>query len=374
MDNLSTSWAEIDLGALKRNLAAIRKLLQPDTMLMAVVKANAYGHGMLQVAQTCLENGADYLAVANLQEALELRRASILAPILVLGIVPLEQAELLINNDIETAVADLASARIYSQAASPVHPARLHIKLDTGMGRIGFSADEQSLKEIKKIQQMPNVSLSGILSHFATADIEDKEFSRWQSHQFNDFIRRLEAMNIHIPIKHMANSAAVMDIPENQYNMVRCGIIMYGLYPSAQVKKENLPLEAVMRLKTRINFLKILPPGRSVSYCRTYITPRDTLVATVPIGYADGYSRLLSNRAWAVVRGQRVPLIGNVCMDQCMFDVTGVEGVKTGDEMVLFGRPEDGITADDLAETMGTINYEVVCTIGERIPRIYITE
>ncbi|HNX92378.1 MAG TPA: alanine racemase [Syntrophomonas sp.] len=372
MDNRSTSWAEIDLGALKRNFAAIRNLLQPDTMLMAVVKANAYGHGMLEVAQICLENGADYLAVANVQEALELRQAGIMVPILVLGIVPPEQAESLINNDIETAVADLESARLYSRAANQAHPARLHIKLDTGMGRIGFQTDTKSADEIKEIKQLPNIFVQGIFSHFAAADFEDKEYSRQQARQFNDFIQRLETMNIHIPVKHLANSAAIMDIPETQYNMARSGIIMYGLYPSAQVKKENLPLEAVMRLKTRISFLKILPPNRSVSYCRTYITPQDTLVATVPIGYADGYSRLLSNKAWAVVRGQKVPLIGNVCMDQCMFDVTGVEGVKTGDEVVLFGRPEDGITADDLAQIMGTINYEIVCTVGRRIPRIYI--
>jgi len=372
MDNRSTSWAEIDLGALKRNFAAIRNLLQPDTMLMAVVKANAYGHGMLEIAKICLENGADYLAVANVQEALELRQTGIMVPILVLGMVPPEQAESLINNDIETAVADLESALIYSQAASPAHPARLHIKLDTGMGRIGFQTDEKSVGEIKEIHQLPNISVQGIFSHFATADFEDKGYSHQQAQQFNDFIQRLEAMNIHIPVKHLANSAAIMDIPETQYNMVRSGIIMYGLYPSAQVKKEKLPLEPVMRLKTRISFLKILPPNRSVSYCRTFITPKDTLVATVPIGYADGYSRLLSNKAWAVVRGQKVPLIGNVCMDQCMFDVTGVEGVKTGDEVVLFGRPEDGITADDLAQIMGTINYEIVCTVGRRIPRIYI--
>jgi alanine racemase len=372
MDNRNTSWAEIDLGALKRNITAIRNLLQPDTMLMAVVKANAYGHGALQVAQICLENGADYLAVANAIEALELRQAGIEAPILVLGIVPPQQAEWLINNNIDTAVADLKSARIYSQAASPAHPARLHIKLDTGMGRIGFQTDEKSAAEIQEIYQLPNISVQGIFSHFATADFEDKEYSRQQDRQFNDFIHRLEAMNIHIPIKHLANSAAIMDMPETRYNMARSGIIMYGLYPSAQVKKENLPLEPVMRLKTRICFLKTLPPNRSVSYCRTYITPKDTLVATVPIGYADGYSRLLSNKAWAVVRGQKVPLLGNVCMDQCMFDVTGVEGVTTGDEVVLLGRPEDGVTADDLAQIVGTINYEVVCNVGRRIPRIYV--
>ncbi len=346
--------------------------MQPDTMLMAVVKANAYGHGVLQVAQICLENGADYLAVANVREALELRQAGITAPVLVLGIVPPEQAELLINNNIDITVADLDNARIYSQAASPAHPARLHIKLDTGMGRIGFQTDEKSAGEIKEIHQLPNILMQGIFSHFATADFEDKGYSLQQDQKFNDFIQRLEAMNIHIPIKHLANSAAIMDMPETRYNMVRSGIIMYGLYPSAQVKKENLPIEPVMRLKTRISFIKTLPPNRSVSYCRTYITPMDTLVATVPIGYADGYSRLLSNKAWAVVRGQKVPLIGNVCMDQCMFNVTGVDGVKTGDEVILFGRPEDGITADDLAQIMGTINYEVVCTVGRRIPRIYM--
>lgn len=372
MDNRSTSWAEIDLGALKRNVAAIRNLLQPETILMAVVKANAYGHGVLQVAQTCLENGADYLAVANVQEALELRQAKINAPIMVLGIVPEEQAELMISHEVEAAVADLESARIYSRKADADHPARLHVKLDTGMGRIGFQTDEKSAGEIKAIQQLPNISLQGIFSHFAAADAEDKDYSRRQAQQFNDFIRRLEAINVHIPVKHLANSAAIMDMPQTQYNMVRSGIIMYGLYPSDQVNRTKLPLEPVMRLKTRISFLKTLPLGRSVSYCRTFIAPRDTVIATVPIGYADGYSRVLSNRAWAVVRGQKVPLIGNVCMDQCMFDVTGVEGVEKGDEVVLFGRPEDGITADDLARLTGTINYEIVCTVGHRIPRVYM--
>jgi alanine racemase len=372
MDNRCTSWAEIDLGALKRNIAGIRNLLQPETMMMAVVKANAYGHGMLRVAQTCLENGANYLAVANLAEALVLRNENIIAPILILGIVPEEQAELMVNQHIDASVVNLESAQVYSRAASPAHPARLHIKLDTGMGRIGFQADDEAVATIKAIQRLPNISLEGIFSHFATADALDKAFSRQQIHDFNDFMKRLEALDIHIPIKHMANSAAVMDMPESQFNMVRSGIIMYGLYPSEQVQKENLLLEPVMRLKTRISFLKSLPAGRSVSYCRSYFTHQDTLVATVPIGYADGYSRRLSNQAWATIRGQKVPLIGNVCMDQCMFDVTGVEGVKTGDEMTLFGKPEDGITVDDLAQLIGTINYEVVCSIGPRIPRIYI--
>lgn len=372
MDNQSTSWAEIDLGALRRNLTAIKKSIKPDTMLMAVVKANAYGHGVQQVARTCLANGANYLAVANMQEALELREFGISAPILILGIVSREQAELLASNDIAATVADWESAETYARAAGSGHPVKIHIKLDTGMGRIGFKPDEASAQKIASIAQLPGVFLQGIFSHFAAADFEDKSFSHQQTGQFVDFVQRLESTGIRIPVKHMANSAAIIDMPATQYDMVRSGIIMYGLYPSAQVKRDNLPLEAVMRLKTRINFLKILPPGRSVSYCRTFITPRDTLVATVPIGYADGYSRLLSNRAWAVVRGRKVPLIGNVCMDQCMFDVTGVEGIQTGDEMVLFGRIEDGITADDLAQITGTINYEIVCTVGGRIPRIYV--
>jgi len=372
MDNRSTSWAEIDLGALSRNIAAIRALLQPDARLMAVVKANAYGHGVLPVARVCLENGADYLAVANVQEAMEIRQANIHAPIMVLGMVPEEQAALMSRHDIEAAVADLESAQGYSRQASAVHPLRLHVKLDTGMGRIGFQTDEKTVGEIKTIQQLPNVTLQGIFSHFAAADAADKEYSRRQTSDFEAFIECLQANNIHIPVKHLANSAAIMDLPETQYNMVRSGIIMYGLYPSDQVKREKLPLEPVMRLKTRIGFLKTLSSGRSVSYCRTFVAPQDTLVATVPIGYADGYSRLLSNRAWAVVRGQKVPLIGNVCMDQCMFDVTGVEGVEKGDEMILFGRPEDGVTADDLAHITGTINYEIVCTLGQRIPRVYV--
>ncbi len=373
MDNSYSSWAEIDLRAIQNNVAAIKSLLDPHTMLMSVVKANAYGHGMIQVARSCIDAGAAYLGVATLEEALALRAEHIKVPILVFGYVPLQRAELLVSHQIEAAVYNIEAAQAFSQAASPSNPAQVHIKLDTGMGRIGFQAEPASLPMIAAIKQLPNLELRGIFTHFAVADEMDKSFTRQQRQLFTDFIDQLEQSGTYIPIKHMANSAAIMDLPETHCNMVRAGIVTYGLYPSQQVNQEVLPLTPAMRLKTRISHLKSLPAGRSVSYGRRYFTTQESLVATVPIGYADGYSRLFSNRAWATIRGQKVPAIGTVCMDQCMFDVSDVQGVQSGDEVILFGRPEDSITADDLAELIGTINYEIVCGIGNRIPRVYIT-
>ncbi len=373
MDNSQASWAEIDLKAIQSNITAITRLLSPGTILMSVVKADAYGHGMIRVAQACIEAGAGYLGVATLEEALALRAEHIQVPILVFGYIPIDQAEVVVRNQIDATIYNIEAAQSYSRAASAANPARLHIKLDTGMSRIGFQADEISLQIVKSIAQLPNIKLQGIFTHFAVADELDKSFTKQQSEIFLNFIDRLEKAGINIPIKHMANSAAIMDIPETHLNMVRAGIITYGLYPSDQVQKENLPLEPVMRLKTRISHLKTLPAGRSISYGRRFVTEQETLVATVPIGYADGYSRLLSNQAWATVRGQKIYLLGTVCMDQCMFDVSGVDGVEVGDEVILFGRPEDGITVDDLAKLIGTINYEIVCSIGKRIPRIYLT-
>lgn len=372
MDNSRASWAEIDLGAIRTNIKAIKQLLKPETMLMTIVKADAYGHGMIRVAQACIEAGASCLGVATLEEALTLRSANISIPILVLGHISADCAETAVRNHIDVTVFNLESAKFYSRAANPANPANLHIKLDTGMARIGLQSDEAAAAIIQEINKLPNINIKGIFTHFAEADKANKEFTRQQIKSFNSFVDRLEKVGIHIPVKHMANSAAIMDLPETQGNMVRAGIIIYGLYPSNQVHKENLPLLPAMRLKTRISHLKRLPPDRSVSYGRTYFTRQDTVVATVPVGYADGYSRFFSNRAWAGLHGHRIPLIGTVCMDQCMFDVTGIEGVKPGDEVILFGRPQDGITADDLADLIGTINYEIVCSIAARIPRIYV--
>ena len=372
MDNHRSTWAEIDLRAIRSNLHQVQNLLDPATKMMAVVKANAYGHGLVPVAKSCVEAGASYLGVATLDEALELRDHGIKTPILILGQIPYQCAALAIEREIELTVPDRKTAVAVAKAAQEVgKPARVHIKLDTGMGRIGFTADDSSVHDIVHIAGLAGLNIKGIFSHLATADSTDKSYARQQMDAFERYTDRLKKAGVFIPIRHLANSAAIMDLPEAQFDMVRSGIITYGLYPSDEVHKERLSLVPAMRLISRISFLKSLPAGSSVSYGRTFISSQEMQVATVPIGYADGYSRLLSNRAYAVVNHTRVPLIGRVCMDQCMFDVSEVPDVQEGDEIILFGRPGDGVTADHLAAWMDTINYEIVCMPGSRIPRFY---
>jgi len=373
MDNTPISWAEIDLRAIRNNLAGIKRLLAPKTRLMAAVKANAYGHGIIEVARVCLQEGVSYLAVASPREALALREAGINAQILVLGYMPDDYAELMVENRIEVAVFHLDTVHALSKAAYELDgEARLHIKIDTGMGRIGFPPDNATIDLIGQISRFPGILVQGIFSHLATADHADKTYARQQIEIFKGFIFKLEQSGVSIPLKHLANSAAIMEMPEAQFNMVRAGISVYGLYPSSQVDKNKLELIPAMRLKSRVSQIKDIPAGQSVSYGRTYVSQQPIRVATVSIGYGDGYSRLLSNRAWAIIHGKKAPLIGTVCMDQCMFDVTAIEEVQIGDEVILFGRPEDGITADDLAEIIGTINYEIVCAPSERVTRIFI--
>jgi len=339
---------------------------------MAVVKANAYSHGMLEVTRVCLQEGIEYLGVASLDEALLIREAGISIPILVLGYVPDEYAETMVKENITATVFSMGLARELSKAAVKLsRKACLHIKIDTGMGRLGFPPGDNSLDIVSEISTLPGINLEGIFTHFAVADIKDKTFTYEQMELFADFIANLEKRGIFIPLKHCSNSAAIMDVPESHFNMVRAGIVIYGLYPSGEVNKGKLNITPAMTLKSRISFIKNLDKGATISYGRTYCCNKKTRVATVPIGYADGYSRLLSNRARAVIKGHKVPLIGVVCMDQCMFDVSELEGVGVGDEVILFGRPEDGVTADDIARTIGTINYEIICSIGSRVPRIY---
>jgi len=373
MDNTRRTWAEIDLTAIRHNVRNIKQLLAPQTSLMAVVKADAYGHGMVRVARTCLESGADSLAVATIDEAIRLREDGIDAPMMILGHMTEDDAAVAVAYNIDACVFTYAIALALSGAAVKKGKiAQIHIKVDTGMGRIGFSPEPASIETIKQIHRLPGIHIKGIFTHFATADVIDKSFAFEQRQIFDRFVDQLEQEGIIIPIKHISNSAGIMELSSAQYNMVRAGIITYGLYPSDEVNKEVLPLDPAMRLMSRITFLKTIPKGHSVSYGRTYITEKDTVVATVPIGYADGYSRLFSNRAWASIRGQKVPLIGRVCMDQCMFDVTKLEHVEEGDRVILFGRPSDLVTADDLANLIGTINYEIICSLSSRVPRIYI--
>jgi alanine racemase len=371
MDNTARTWAEIDLTAIRHNLTRVRTLIGPDPILMAVVKANAYGHGMIEVTRAALESGVGFLGVATLPEALALRKAGITTPVLVLGYVPLQYAQTVIENDISVTIFDTESALAYSRAAGN-RKAKLHVKLDTGMGRIGFLPDEESIAAIESINRLTGIELEGIFTHFAVADKKDKTYTFRQLQLFEQTTTELKNRGVNPPIRHAANSAAIMEVPEANFDMVRSGIITYGLYPSDEVEHKNIDLIPAMRLKSRVTMVKTLKKGEAVSYGCTYISPHDMKVATVAAGYADGYNRSLSNRAWAAVRGQLVPLIGTVCMDQCMFDVSGVDGVKTDDEIILFGRPEDGITVDDLAGMVKTINYELVCLITERVPRVYI--
>jgi alanine racemase len=339
---------------------------------MAVVKANAYGHGVLETAAVCVARGVDFLGVATLDEAIPLVEAGIKLPLLVLGYVPGEFAEQVIEHNIRTVVYEKDYARELSRAAQQMgKDALIHFKIDTGMGRLGFPANASGIAEVLEISAWPGLRAEGLMTHFAESDCPDRAYTLQQIRRFQDFNRELENRQLKIAIKHCANSAAIVSYPEAHFDMVRAGIMLYGLYPSPSMKALDLDIIPAMTLKSRVSFVKTLSCGESVSYGRTFLCSEDTEVATVPIGYADGYNRLLSNRAYAMVKGIKTPLIGTVCMDQCMFALPGGANVKVGDEVILFGKPEDGITADDLAEMIGTINYEIVTTITSRVPRTY---
>ena len=367
------TWAEIDLGAVAHNIRELQGVLHGPARLMPVIKANAYGHGHVEVARVCLEQGIEDLGVAILEEALQLKESGInKARILILGYTQEEAVAQAISQNVRLTVYNYRGAEVISRAACQSgQTAYIHLKIDTGMGRLGFTPDDKSLAVIEDIFRLPGIEVEGAFTHFANADAVDQSYTEWQLKRFTNFIGQLERKGFHIPLKHTANSAALLNMPASHLNLVRAGIAVYGLSPTDEPVSSSIHLIPAMRLLSRVVMLKELPSGQAISYGCTYVTSRDTRVATVPIGYADGYTRLLSNQAWAVINGCRVPLIGRVCMDQCMFDVTGVPDVKEGDEVILFGRPEDGVTADDLAGILGTINYEIVCMIGARVPRIY---
>ena len=367
------TWAEVDLDAIAHNIKEIRKITNPNAKIMAVVKADAYGHGFLEVAKTLLENGADRLAVAVLQEGKQLRSRGVTVPILILGASGEEAVEDLINFDITPSVFAYEFAKALSYEAERKEKiTKIHIKIDTGMSRIGFLAgenNEEIVDEIIKISKLPYIEIEGIFSHFATSDEYDKSYTLFQYGRFMDVCNRLEEKGLNSPIKHICNSAGIMMYPEMHLDMVRPGVILYGMYPSDEVDKSRLDLIPAMTLKSTITHIKEVEPGRGVSYGKEYITDKKTKIATVPIGYADGYLRKLAKHGKMIVDGVKVPIIGRICMDQCMIDVTNVHNIDKGDEVIIFGR--EGVTADDLAEWLETINYEVSCVIGKRIPRIY---
>lgn len=367
------AWAEVDLDAIAHNIKEIRKITNPNAQIMAVVKADAYGHGFMEVARTLLENGADRLAVAVLQEGKQLRSRGVDVPILVLGAVSEESVDDLINFNITPNVFDYEFAKALSYAAERKEKVtKVHIKIDTGMTRLGFVAGEDNtaiIDEIIKISQLPYIEVEGIFSHFATSDETDSEYTLLQYRRFMDVVDGLEERGLEIPIKHVCNSAGIMMYPKMHMDMVRPGIILYGMYPSDEVDKSKLNLIPAMTLKAGITYVKEVAAGRGVSYGKEYITDSVTKIATVPIGYADGYLRRLAKVGKMLVKDTEVPIIGRICMDQCMIDVTNVHNINKGDEAIIFGKAL--VTIDDLAKWLETINYEVSCLIGKRIPRIY---
>jgi len=366
-------WAEVNLNSLEHNMKEIKKHAK-DKKIYAVVKADAYGHGALDVAPVFLASGATALAVAVITEAMELRRSGVKAPILILGYTPLTFGRQIAEYDIEQTVYDLDYARELSRIAQKENKkVKIHIALDTGMGRIGLLPDETGLNSVREMRKLPNIILEGIFSHFSTADEGDKSYSEYQLKVFNDFVSKLEAEGIKFNVKHLSNSAAIMDLPQAHFDGVRPGIIMYGYYPSDEVLKDKLDLKPALTLKTNIVHVKTLPKGMYISYGRKFITDRESVIATLPIGYADGYTRALSNKGKVIINGKLAPVVGRVCMDQLMVDVTDAGEVKVGDEAILLG--EQGNTkfnADDLAKILDTINYEIICMIGRRVPRVYI--
>ena len=365
------TYAEIDLNAIEHNIKELKKKINDGVSVLAIVKADAYGHGAVGVAAD-IQDSVDYFGIAELGEALELREAGVKKPILILSYTSPYQYETLIENDITQTVFNYQDALAISSAAHKLNKTALvHIALDTGMSRIGFSCDEESVETVKKISRLPNVNVEGLFSHFACADSKDRSATNAQLKLFRDFSKRLEDGGVHIPIKHICNSAGLLTGCE-QFDMVRLGIIMYGLYPEKWVDDGSVDIKPAMRIVSHIIHIKDVPAGTGVSYGHTYFTKEKTRIATVCIGYADGYQRALSNKGRVLINGDFAPIIGRVCMDQLMVDVTGLKNAKVGDKVTLLGKDgENTITPEEIAELTGTVNYEVVCQFQKRVAIIH---
>ncbi len=370
------TWVEISLDALKHNINEFRRILPQEMKLMAVVKANAYGHGAKEIAAEALQCGADYLSVAFLDEALELRQAGITAPILVLGYTPPQYVERAYELDITIGVFSqelleelIRADRTYIR---PGRPLKVHVKIDTGMGRIGLHEISQAIVYIEALLGLPGIEVEGLFTHYAKADERDKTYTYRQAERFREFVSHFQAREIRFPLLHAGNSATGIELAGHSFNMLRLGISLYGLYPSDEVDRQKVDLHPVMSFITRPVMIKTLPPGSGVSYGATYITEGEERIATLPVGYGDGYTRMLTSRAEVLIHGCRVPVVGRICMDQCMINVTDVPGATLADEVVLFGRQGgEAISADDLAKALGTINYEITCMVSNRVPRVY---
>ena len=368
-----TTWAEIDLDNLKHNLNEIKKINSKNSRILAVVKANAYGHGSVQIAKELKEEGVDFFAVSSIYEAIELRQNGIYDDILILGYTPEGHIIEALKYDITFTIYSKEFAKQVCRISEGVKKkAKAHIKIDTGMNRLGFKCNQESYDDILEISDMKNIEICGFFTHFATADEEDKSFSNKQIKDFKKFLDKLQKKGIDIRNVHISNSAGIIDLPESYIDIIRPGIMLYGYYPSDEVNRNIVKLKKVMTLKTRISNIKTIEKDETVGYGRKFRATEKTVVATIPIGYADGFTRLYSEKIELNVGDIKTKLIGNVCMDQSFLKCPNNSGIKIGDEVVVFGEGEHINSAEDLARAIGTISYEIICMVARRIPRIFI--
>ncbi len=366
--------ATVNLNNIRYNIEQVSERIAKGTGIMAVIKADGYGHGAVAVARTLA--GMDSVwgyAVATIDEAMEIVHIGCEKPILILGYVPPSMYGLAVTNGIRIPVFDLHSAsKINAVAGQLGQKCKVHIKVDTGMGRIGIDPSDRGLEFVRQVSLMSNLEIEGIFTHFARADEKDKENALHQAKLFKDFTAKLEDEGIHIPLKHCSNSAAIIDMPDLHMDIVRSGIITYGLWPSDEVDKQNIDLKPAMEIKSAVIYIKDIEKGTPVSYGGTYVAEKTTRVATVSIGYADGFPRSLSNKGIVLIKGKRYHVIGRVCMDQLMVDIEMNDEISVGDVVTIVGRDGDEeITMDEFAALSDRINYEAVCDIGKRVPRVY---
>lgn len=375
MENYLRTYCEINLDAILQNILNIRKKVGNQVKLMAVIKADGYGHGAKEIGHY-IKDEVDFFGVATIEEAVEIRKSGLDLPILILGYNSPSLYHLNLEYDVDQTIYSYETAEKMSETAVAMgKTSRIHIALDTGMTRIGISPDEKGLRLVKQIQALPGIKIEGLFTHFSCADMTDKGYTFDQMERYDFFVRLLEENQIEIPTKHICNSAGIMEFDHHRYDMVRSGIITYGLYPSDEVDMSTLALTPALSWKSHV--VNIMEPeiNRGISYGATYVTDHPCRIATVSIGYADGYPRSLSNKGWVLIHGQKAPIVGRVCMDQMMVDITDIPDVEIEDIVTLIGTDgTERISVEELADLAGSFNYEFVCDIGQRVPRVYLKE
>lgn len=375
MKSYSRVFAEIDLDAVLFNMEQMHRLLKKDTKIMGVIKTDGYGHGAVPIGRE-LEK-LDYIwgyATATVEEAEILKRNGLKKPVLILGATFPEQYQILAEQELRATVYSLEQAQRMEAAASEMNKTIIiHVKIDTGLSRLGFQVTKEAADEIAQIAQMPHMILEGIFTHFAKSDAKDKEMAEQQLRQFREMKNMLAARKVEIPLEHSANSAAIIDLPQANMNVVRAGISLYGMWPSNEVSKSNITLMPALSLRSRIVFLKELEEGRSISYGATYKTKKKQRIATIPVGYGDGYPRSLSNKGYVLIHGKKAEICGRICMDQFMVDVTDIPEAKEGDMVTLVGEDHGAVLSmEEIGDISGRFNYEFACDLGKRIPRVYL--